>query len=478
MSATRQVAEFVHTTRADAVPAPAKSAALRSRTDTACAARLAQPIEVFGLHAAMPGVWTSAVRSSAAGIGDTALWGTAGAVLWPALEAVAGTPPNGADDDRLADAFCVGVAVGEALWRAGRYREADRGFDGTSVFGAMAAAAACARYLRLSVDEVVAVLGIAASGTGGLLVNLGTDLEPVHAGMAATTAVRATRLGQAGFLAAPDILEARQGFAEAYFGPDTLDPDHLHDELSAALAHGHGVRLRRYPCHVEGQGPVSALAGLGRARRDISAVQVTGVAPTSGAVRFDVPSNAAQARASLRYVLTLALLRGTVSQAALDPGSADGTAALAAMDRVGVEIMSRWDVRLAAPAPPQLTVTMHDGTVVAVGLPEPDGSSAALTDKWARVCAELTESGDGETAARIAAIIKALADPGRARVSGSAHLCDICSRNPLWSRQITGIFWRGSAVEAAIRGQNAHRQGVRSTRRRVYGRPPSAATGG
>jgi 2-methylcitrate dehydratase PrpD len=410
MSATRAVAEFVHSTRADAVPARAKSAALRSRADTACAAQLARPIEVFGRHAAMPGVWTGAVRSSAAGIDDTARWGTAGAVLWPALKAVSDVLPNGSDDDRLADAFCVGVAVGEALWQVGRYRQADRGFDGTSVFGAMAGAAACARYLRLSVDKVVAVLGIAASGTGGLVVNLGTDLEPVHAGMAAATAVRATRLGQAGFLAAPDILEARQGFAETYFGPDTLNPDQLRDELSAALAHGYGVRLRRYPCHVEGQGLVSALADLGQARRDVTAVQVTGVAPTSEAARFDVPGNAAQARASLRYVLTLALLQGTVSQAALDPGSPDGIAVLAVMDQVGVEIMARWDVRLAAQAPPQLTVTRHDGTAVALALPEPDGSPAALTAKWTRVCAELAGSGDRDTADRIAAIIEALAD--------------------------------------------------------------------
>src|SRR3984885_4082523 len=70
--------------------------------------------------------------------------------------------------------------------------------------------------------------------------------------------------------------------------------------------------------------------------------------------------------------------------------------------------------------------------------------------------------------------------PHHRRTPGPAHINPITYEPPkftpnsgyfgtLPSRQITGIFWRGTAVEAAIRGQNTHRQGARSARRRVKG---------
>jgi 2-methylcitrate dehydratase PrpD len=380
MSATRAVAEFVCSP--PVMPTDSLAAALRSRTDTACAALLGSAVAVPGL----PPAWTDAVWARSAGIDDVAVWGAAGAVLWPALTAVAGDAPA---EDRLAEAFCVGVAVGEALWRSGRYREADRGFDGTSVFGTMAAAAACARYLGLSVDEVVAALGIAGSGTGGLIANLGTDLEPVHAGFAASNGVRAARLASVGFLGAPDILEARQGFAEAYFGPNWVTADELSAELAHALTSGDGVRLRQYPCHVEGQTLVAALIDAAHEHL-IGDIDVTGIGPTSGAARFDVPTTAAEARASLRYVLALTLVHGTVSQAGLDPTSVDGKAALGAIDRVRVDVLSRWDL-------PQEPGLIFGGRPVRI--PAPDDS---LTTKWRRVCAELAEAGDDDTPAEIA----------------------------------------------------------------------------
>lgn len=383
MSATRLVAEFVVSAQ---VPEAARAVARRSRVDTACAALIGES----AAERAHPGAaWATAVRASASGLADTAVWGEAGAVLWPALAAVA------RDDDGLADACCVGVAVGAALWRTGRYREADRGFDGTSVFGTMAAAAACARYLALPVDGVVGALGVAASGAGGLLANLGTDLAPVHAGLAALHGVRAARLAGDGFVGAPDVLEGRIGFGEAFFGPDTLPDDAVAHALTTP---DHGVRLRSYPCHQDGQALVAALVAARDAGHDVTGVEVAGIAPTSGAVRFDVPETAAQAGAALRYVLALALVHGTVTHQALDPTSPAGEAGLLALDRVRIDVSPRWDEHPT----PSLRVTVRDGSTRDLPLPEPDGS---LTEKWHRVAAELTEAGRTAAARLITATI-------------------------------------------------------------------------
>jgi 2-methylcitrate dehydratase PrpD len=145
---------------------------------------------------------------------------------------------------------------------------------------------------------------------------------------------------------------------------------------------------------VDGQELVAALAGL----PDVDSVVVRGVAGTSGAVRFDVPDCAAQAAASLRYVLALAMLHGTVSPAALDPASPQGVQALQAIDRVRVDVTSRWD-----PPSPELTVSRCGSTVV-VPLPTLENSDAALDAKWKRVVAELVESGDQAAADRVTAV--------------------------------------------------------------------------
>jgi 2-methylcitrate dehydratase PrpD len=383
MSATSLVAEFAAGVD---VPGDALAVAARSRVDTACAALVG---ESAAERVHVGAAWATAVRAASSQYDDTAVWGSAGAVLWPALTAVAG---DDVDDDRLADAFCVGVAVGGALWRVGRYREADRGFDGTSVFGPLAAAAACARYVELPVDGVVAALAVAASGSGGLLANLGTDLAPVHAGMAATAGVRAARLARAGFQGAPDVLEGRIGFGEAFFGPDRLPDDAVAHALSTP---DYDVRLREYPCHAESQALVAALVA---APGDVTAVEVGGIGPESEAVRFDVPETSAQAGAALRYVLALALVHGTVTRQALDPKSSPGAAGLLALDRIRVGISPRWDERPV----PRIAVTVRDGDTAELPLARP---GSTLASKWRRVAAELTDAGHAGTARRVSELV-------------------------------------------------------------------------
>jgi 2-methylcitrate dehydratase PrpD len=101
-----------------------------------------------------------------------------------------------------------------------------RGFRTTSVFGAVAAAAAVAKVWRLSRVDMANALGLAANFAFGLLEGWahGT-MEPfLHSGMAARAGVTATMLARCGAVAAPTTLEGSNGYLRA-FADVTADQD-------------------------------------------------------------------------------------------------------------------------------------------------------------------------------------------------------------------------------------------------------------
>ena len=138
------------------------------------------------------------------------------------------------------------MRVGAALWTKGRYRQADRGFDGSDVFGSLACAAAGARLLKLDAAKASAAIAIAGSEMGGLVANLGTDVGVLHAGFAARNGFQAALLAKAGIYGAADALEARQGFGEAIFGPADGPLFGITTELETHVPLSEVVRFRRF----------------------------------------------------------------------------------------------------------------------------------------------------------------------------------------------------------------------------------------
>ncbi len=128
---------------------------------------------------------------------------------------------NITDESQLLDAWCFGVRVGVALWTAGRYRQADRGFDGTDVFGSMG--------LRCWPEPDSSNLTRRSRYRRRRHRRLGDGRarrEPWNCRRHLARRVRRARdgfqaalLARAGIYGATDVLEARQGFGEAIFGP-------------------------------------------------------------------------------------------------------------------------------------------------------------------------------------------------------------------------------------------------------------------
>jgi 2-methylcitrate dehydratase PrpD len=399
VGATATLAEAITTTtRLDV-----SGAVMRSLLDTRCAmvagrstvggrAVAATADELADTSPAML-AWVWAATATASRMDDAVPYGAAGAPVWGALLALA-TDIGIADEVRIAAAGEAGLQAALALWRAGGYRQAERGFDGTSVFGVLAAAMACAQLLDLDQNGILRALSIAASHSGGLLANSGTTAETVHAGTAARDGLLSALLAAADYSGAPDILEGRQGFGEAFFGLPNSRLQSLGTELATAPSLDEQLRSKWIPGHIDHQRPVLALAAIlaTAGDRGIRAVVVDGVPPTSDGNRFSTPTSSEQAAGSLRYALACTLRHGVVRLADHAPHILD-TAPLA---RIEVRSSPRWDRRLENPNTDALHVAVEfeDGDICRAAVDDfPLGASLdEVRDKWQRTAEELVPS--------------------------------------------------------------------------------------
>jgi 2-methylcitrate dehydratase PrpD len=361
--ATRTVAQFV--CEAQLSDRDVERAA-RSRHDArlavtagraTAAGRRATEIAAFDGGTGSPAgrAWLDAALAAASALDDDAAYGSAGAPVWTALEALGGS------DDELIVAGGIGMRAALGLWSTGRYREAERGFSGSTVFGVLAVAAACSRLRRFGIDEAVAAIAIAASQAGGLLVDDGSDARMLRLAAAARDGLQAAELVAGGFRGAPDMIEGRQGFGEAFFGLPLSEVPGLAEALHASSLDS--LRGKELPGHADHQRPVAALAKVLAAHpgRRVQTVIVDGVPPTSDGNRFAVPETPAQAARSLRHALAVTVARGTVT---LD--DLENPLPPSQLEAVIVRSAARWDPRLDDPgfAAGGLTVQFDDGTTV------------------------------------------------------------------------------------------------------------------
>jgi 2-methylcitrate dehydratase PrpD len=141
-----------------------------------------------------------------------------GVVVWPTLLALAEV--QRATGRALVAAGVVGYQVMGRIGQALVTREVAQRFRPTGLVGALGGAAAGARLLRLSEDETVNALALAANTAGGLneWPRAGGGEMFFHPGFAARNAVTAVLLARAGADAAESALDGRAGLFAAFGG--------------------------------------------------------------------------------------------------------------------------------------------------------------------------------------------------------------------------------------------------------------------
>ncbi len=104
----------------------------------------------------------------------------------------------------------VGARIGMAQYRAGWHT--------TSTIGHIAAAAGCARLLRLDTARTAAALGLAGTMSSGLKIVFGSMTKSFHAGNACRAGLTAALLAAEGFTCADDFFEGTDGYLQVHGG--------------------------------------------------------------------------------------------------------------------------------------------------------------------------------------------------------------------------------------------------------------------
>lgn len=252
---------------------------------------------------------------------DVALDGHPSAVLVPAILAQAdGVGASGCD---MITAYVSGYEVWAELHR----READmlhnKGCHPTSIYGCVAAAAACAHLLRLPPERTRNALAISASLAGGLVANFGSMTKSFQVGRAAQSGVIAARLAARGMTGSQDALEHPRGFLVAVSPKGQVEREKPASDLRRVWQIvEQGVSIKKYPTCYATHRSADALLKISR-ERTIEAGKVEKIVVRLGATQSRIlrnllPQTALEAKFSIEFAVASVLLTGRLGLRELD----------------------------------------------------------------------------------------------------------------------------------------------------------------
>ncbi len=170
---------------------------------------------------------------------------------------------RGASGAQIIEAVVAGYEVAICLARACAPDLRQRGFHPTSAVGPLGTAVAVAKLRGLTAQQIADALGIAASASAGLFafVNGGADIKRLHAGHASREGIQAALLAELGVQGPPNVVEARDGFMQAFaFGrSDKARPIALPPDAPFGIT---DCYIKPYACCRHIQPAVEALFGL------------------------------------------------------------------------------------------------------------------------------------------------------------------------------------------------------------------------
>jgi 2-methylcitrate dehydratase PrpD len=163
----------------------------------------------------------------------------------------------------LIEAIVAGYEAEIAIGRACHPDLRQRGFHPAATCGVFGSVMAAGRLRGLTSLQLANALGIAASSAAGIFafVNGGADIKRLHAGHASREGLQAALLAEQGVEGPPDVIEARDGFMQAFAFGRTGKPRAI--ALPPAVPFGiTDCYIKPYPCCRHIQPAVEALMGL------------------------------------------------------------------------------------------------------------------------------------------------------------------------------------------------------------------------
>ncbi len=248
----------------------------------------------------------------------------------------------GVSGEDLIRAHVVGIETLGQLGRRLNTAHYERGWHTTGTFGAIGATAALAFLEKFTDDQLRGALGVSASLASGVRQNFGTMTKPLHAGLAARSAILATRLAEQDFTCAPDAIEGKFGFmkvfggtAPASYAKDWGQPLEIMTET--------GIGLKAYPCCAATHPAIDATRALRELLKETSTEDIESM--RVGASRFamqpliyDIPNTGLEGKFSMRYCIASAMIDGAVKIGTFEPAQIQRPEIERLMNKITVEI--------------------------------------------------------------------------------------------------------------------------------------------
>ena len=285
----------------------------------------------------------------------------------------------------------VGMAFGVSAHR-------NRGWHATATCGVFGCAAACAKLLDLSVDQIVSALGMAGTQSSGVWAFLGdgSSCKILHPARAAADGIEAAFLARAGMTGPEHIFEAKDG------GLLTAMSD---GGAISQLSQGLGVvfeilnmDMKPYPCCRSAHCAIDGILEIreqmerrmglqiqNKPEAEILARQIRAIEIDTYLVGYKQcavsdgclhPKTILDAKFSTPYSVSAAFLYGTVGMEQFESEVVFDPAVQNLLEKVTVHPADRFTEQYPKHWGCHVKVTMQDGTVYEVEVKDPSGSVA------------------------------------------------------------------------------------------------------
>jgi 2-methylcitrate dehydratase PrpD len=366
---------------------------VRIMTETLAPGDGAATLTFGGRKAPAPeAAWINGTAAHALDYDDVALRGHPSTVLVPAILAEA--EHLGSSGTDMITAYVAGYETWAELFRRDTGLLHQKGWHPTGLYGAVGAAAACAKLRKLDAEKSAIAIALGGSQAGGLMSNFGTMTKPFHAGKAAHAGIMAARLAEAGFTANTDALEHPQGFLHAISPTGTEDraSDSKAGTEWAILTQGLGIK--KYPTcycthraidcmlHLVNNSPIKA--------DEVEKITVEISDYFSTVLRNHQPDTGLAAKFSIEFCMASGIVAQRVGLRELTDDFVQRPDIQALMKKVEIVTSTTYDAELPGAAPhDQVTVTLASGRKIegdpvarATGHPSRPLTDQQLYDKF------------------------------------------------------------------------------------------------
>ena len=285
----------------------------------------------------------------------------------------------------------VGMAFGVSAHR-------NRGWHATATCGVFGCAAACAKLLDLSVDQIVSALGMAGTQSSGVWAFLGdgSNCKILHPARAAADGIEAAFLAKAGMTGPEHIFDAKDG-GLLYAMSDGGDVS----KLSQGLGEVYEILnmdMKQYPCCRSAHCAIDGILEIreqmerrmglqiqNKPEAEILARQIRAIEIDTYLVGYKQcavsdgclhPKTILDAKFSTPYSVSAAFLYGTVGMEQFESEVVFDPAVQNLLEKVTVHPADRFTEQYPKHWGCHVKVTMQDGTVYEVEVKDPSGSVA------------------------------------------------------------------------------------------------------